>query len=59
MMAWTIKNNALRHPLRTVQNNGMVINEYSGIIKRFSSLAAATSYVTLSNMPKAEYLEIK
>jgi len=48
-MSYVIRHPGWRHPLHSLANRDMVINEYSGETKLFKTRDLANSYATLSH----------
>ncbi len=58
-MAWAIKCNAMRSRLHRDAFKGMLLNEYTGEVKKFQTRSIAQQYAQLSCFSKFEILEAR
>ncbi len=58
-MVWAIKDNAPRSRLHIDAGKGMVLNEYTGEVKQFSTHKNAASYAALSLMRGVQIKELR
>jgi len=58
-MTWAIKDNACRSRLHIDAGKGMVLNEYTGEVKQFSTHKIASDYAKLSLMRGVQIKELR